>query len=345
MSAFSPSTDCCCCSKTDGYSTIINYPPPRNVNDPIFNASNFLYCESGGGGIGGTGPTGNTGPTGSAGDTGPTGSIGATGPGGNFTGGTVNQILTKNSSTDYDASWSSTINATSATLSSFVDTPALMTTRYDIKIGRETGLVSQGYQAVAVGAAAGFDSQGTNAVAVGTAAGRSGQGDYAVALGRFAGYANQHARSTVINSTGVALDTDRTDALFVAPIRNTGTSNALFYNTTSKEITYDVFSGGATGSTGPTGAQGTAGTTNVITTLGAVGSYALLTNTDTSASPARSPGYVLNGSSLQYSNCYGQKSGSPGAGTTWQLMGYLATGITGTPAQQQSKTSLWVRIS
>jgi hypothetical protein len=194
---------------------------------------------------------------GATGDTGPTGMDGATGPAGGvigWTGGSVNQILTKNSSTDYDASWSSTINATSAYLSSYVDTPKLMTSQYEIKIGRETADVSQGSNAVAIGAAAGYAGQGVGAVAVGYHAGRSNQGNYGVALGFYAGRTSAHANTTIINSNGgVELNSDRSDALFVAPIRNTGTDNVLYYNTTSKEITYDVFSGG--GATGPTGAS------------------------------------------------------------------------------------------
>lgn len=51
-----------------------------------------------------TGPTGATGATGPTGPTGATGATGATGPG-VATGGTAGQVLTKNSSTDYDTIW------------------------------------------------------------------------------------------------------------------------------------------------------------------------------------------------------------------------------------------------
>jgi hypothetical protein len=60
------------------------------------------------------------GPQGPRGPTGATGSTGATGPG-VATGGTVGQVLIKNSSTDYDTSWSnSLINAYSVANSAFI---------------------------------------------------------------------------------------------------------------------------------------------------------------------------------------------------------------------------------
>lgn len=57
------------------------YPPPQNINDPIFNVDNFPVAPLLNGGLGsGTGPTGAEGPTGPfGGPTGPTGSFGPTG--------------------------------------------------------------------------------------------------------------------------------------------------------------------------------------------------------------------------------------------------------------------------
>lgn len=56
---------------------------------------------------GDTGDTGPQGPQGIQGETGATGATGATGPG-VAAGGTANQVLLKNSSTDYDTTWGST---------------------------------------------------------------------------------------------------------------------------------------------------------------------------------------------------------------------------------------------
>ena len=336
----------------------IIYPPPKNVDDYIFNANNFIYVPDRGP-RGATG-SGGTGPTGGMGSTGPTGSPGPTGLAGVPSGGTTNQLLMKSSNSDYDTQWSSVINATSASLSSFVDAPALMTTRYEIKIGRETGLVGQGANAVAVGAIAGYNTQGRDAVAVGLGAGYTNQGEDAVALGTYAGYNSQHTRTTVINSTGATLNTDRTDALFVAPIRNTGTDQALFYNTTTKEITYGIGgTAGPTGATGPFGPTGETGYTGYTgdtgpqgiqgiqgpqgpgasTNAGDVGSYMFAAIVRSIGAPAVSFGATRSGSLLTPANAGGGAAGSVSG--TWRCMGYAYPDST----VVEARTTLWVRIS
>jgi hypothetical protein len=87
---------------------------------------------------------------------------------------------------------------------------------------------------------AGTDTQGVSAVAVGDGAGRITQGEYAVALGRAAGDTNQGNNSIIINATGGILDQTTANTFTVAPIRNdvANVAEILFYNTTSKEITY-----------------------------------------------------------------------------------------------------------
>jgi hypothetical protein len=92
---------------------------------------------------------------------------------------------------------------------------------------------------------------------------------------------------------------------------------------------------GPTGMTGPQGAQGAqgpAGTTNVVTGLAAIGSYAFLSNPN--IHPAYTPGHTTNGAFLRYAPV---NSTSPGAGTTWQLMGHIDT--------NSPSGSVWVRIS
>jgi hypothetical protein len=68
---------------------------------------------------GATGPTGPTGPTGATGATGPAGPTGATGPAGPGVpvGGTANQVLVKVSSTNYDTTWTSSLNLSAWTTS------------------------------------------------------------------------------------------------------------------------------------------------------------------------------------------------------------------------------------
>ena len=126
-----------------------------------------------------------------------------------------------------------------------------------VAIGANAGNVTQGYSAVAVGANAGETSQGNSAVAIGEYTGTTNQGDYAVAVGRGAGYTaqginavaigrlagqtSQAANTIILNATGSAVNgvSAQTNSFYVAPIRTDATpGNVLFYNTTTKEVTY-----------------------------------------------------------------------------------------------------------
>jgi hypothetical protein len=120
-----------------------------------------------------------------------------------------------------------------------------------IAIGLETALQNQGGNAIAIGYSAGRNTQGANTVAIGYNAGSNTQGANSIAIGYNAGsgtVAAQPAGSIAIVATGV--DMNPTNAgLYIAPVRNdTGnTTNAVFYNTTTKELTYGLSSGGSYG--------------------------------------------------------------------------------------------------
>ena len=92
---------------------------------------------------------------------------------------------------------------------------------------------------IAIGALAGNLNQGIRAVAIGLGAGETSQGANAVAIGAGAGTTSQPANSIIINATGTALN-GTNSGLYVDPVRNdTGnTTNVVYYNTTSKEVTY-----------------------------------------------------------------------------------------------------------
>jgi len=111
---------------------------------------------------------------------------------------------------------------------------------YAVAIGYQAGNNTQGGSAVAIGEMAGTDTQGVSAVAVGDGAGRITQGEYAVALGRAAGDTNQGNNSIIINATGGILNQTTANTFTVAPIRNdvANVAEVVFYNITSKEITY-----------------------------------------------------------------------------------------------------------
>jgi hypothetical protein len=109
-----------------------------------------------------------------------------------------------------------------------------------VAIGSYAGNTAQGNAAVAVGASAGYVAQGNSAVAVGESAGESLQGDRAVAIGAYAGTTSQGNNSIIINATGAPLDQTTANTFTVAPVRNdvANIAEIVFYNTTSKEITY-----------------------------------------------------------------------------------------------------------
>ena len=112
--------------------------------------------------------------------------------------------------------------------------------QYSVAMGYYAGNTSQGNSAVAIGENAGYTTQGISAVAVGDGAGRDTQGQYAVAVGYGAGNSNQANNSIILNATGSILDQTTANTFTVAPVRN-DTSNiaeVMFYNATSKEVTY-----------------------------------------------------------------------------------------------------------
>jgi hypothetical protein len=61
-----------------------------------------------------------------------------------------------------------------------------------------------------------------------------------VAIGARAGLTNQGNNSIILNATGVALDQTTDNTFTVAPVRNdvANIAEVMFYNTTSKEVTY-----------------------------------------------------------------------------------------------------------
>ncbi len=109
-----------------------------------------------------------------------------------------------------------------------------------VAIGEGAGSLDQGLYSVAIGNDAGAQYQGNIAVAVGAGAGKTNQGDYAVAIGRNAGYTNQGNNSIIINATTGTLNQTRANTFTVAPVRNdvANVAQVMFYNTTSKEVTY-----------------------------------------------------------------------------------------------------------
>jgi hypothetical protein len=111
---------------------------------------------------------------------------------------------------------------------------------YAVAIGSSAGSNTQGGSAVALGTSAGENSQGVYSVAIGYAAAQINQGTSAVAVGLYAGQTNQANNSIVLNATGAALNQTVANTFTVAPVRNdvSNIAEVMFYNATSKEVTY-----------------------------------------------------------------------------------------------------------
>jgi hypothetical protein len=110
-----------------------------------------------------------------------------------------------------------------------------------VAIGTYAGTTTQRNDAIAIGYLTGNDVQGTGAVSIGRQAGQTSQGAYSIAIGKLAGQTSQAANTIILNSTNSALNgvASQTNSFYVSPIRSaTATSDVLYYNTTTKEITY-----------------------------------------------------------------------------------------------------------
>ena len=71
-----------------------------------------------------------------------------------------------------------------------------------------------------------------------------------VAIGNLAASNSNHSNTITINATGTSLDPTPGGNCFVAPIRNASAANALYYDNTTGEITWDASGGGGDGGVG-----------------------------------------------------------------------------------------------
>lgn len=120
-----------------------------------------------------------------------------------------------------------------------------------IALGTQAGQLNQSTGGLAIGALAGQSTQGLHAVALGTEAGRTGQGDYSIAIGYRAGQMNQPTKNIILNASGSALSSaTKSEALYIAPMQNATAANVLYYNATSKEVSYGAAPSGGGGGEG-----------------------------------------------------------------------------------------------
>jgi hypothetical protein len=128
-------------------------------------------------------------------------------------------------------------------------------------------------------------NQGANAVAIGRSAGLTNQGTGAVAIGASAGVTNQGNNSIILNATGANLDQTTANTFTVAPVRNdvANVAQVMFYNTTSKEVTYGNVISVAGNVTSGNVSTGRVTTTGNIAFLGDASSAPWLNNFNISA--------------------------------------------------------------
>lgn len=110
--------------------------------------------------------------------------------------------------------------------------------QYSVSVGAISGQNNQGENSIAIGRVAGGQNQGNNSIALGFLAGTTDQGTDCIALGQRAGQVNQHNNSIVLNATGLALNTDVSNAFFVAPMREKSGNYLAQYDTNNKEVSY-----------------------------------------------------------------------------------------------------------
>ena len=108
-----------------------------------------------------------------------------------------------------------------------------------IALGTLAGSASQGQNTIAIGEAAGTATQNRYAVAIGHNAGAVSQGRHAVALGYQAGQSNQFDQSIVINATNGALNSGAPLTCYVKPIRDSSSTDVLYYNPVTSEIIHN----------------------------------------------------------------------------------------------------------
>ena len=97
-----------------------------------------------------------------------------------------------------------------------------------------------------------INGQDGSGVAIGFHAGQK-QGSHSIAIGCFAGE-DQSANTIILNATGQSQTTmgDASGGFYVKPVRQKSQINALYYDTSNGEITYNVSGGGTTLPSGTT---------------------------------------------------------------------------------------------
>ena len=107
-----------------------------------------------------------------------------------------------------------------------------------IAIGRAAGNYDQSSNAIAIGFKAGEKNQGFQSIAIGYNAGNENQGVNSIAIGNNAGVNNQHNNTIILNASDISLNTVNPNSFYIHPLRQDNDGLNVYYNPTTKEITY-----------------------------------------------------------------------------------------------------------
>lgn len=107
-----------------------------------------------------------------------------------------------------------------------------------IAVGAYAGAALQGSCSIAIGQSAGANYQSSGSIAIGQSAGSTYQGSNAIAIGNMAATFAQPRNSIVIAGCGTGFNATGVCQTHVGPVRNATTCHPLYYNPTTREITY-----------------------------------------------------------------------------------------------------------
>ena len=108
-----------------------------------------------------------------------------------------------------------------------------------VAIGNAAGNTSQQGNCIAIGNRSGNDGQKRESVAIGALAGNKNMGEKSIAIGFQAGKTDMDNNCIILNAAGTELNTAGTSRSYIAPIRNALGTHQLYYNPSTKEITYN----------------------------------------------------------------------------------------------------------
>lgn len=112
---------------------------------------------------------------------------------------------------------------------------------FDGSLWTEPILKSAVIDKLSLGYLSGQTTKQTGSTSIGYNAGNTNQGLYSIAIGNNAAPLNQPNNSIVLNASGTSFNITTANAFYVNSVNSSANPYVLFYDPTTKEITYDIF--------------------------------------------------------------------------------------------------------